>query len=84
MMELINPSEILDMAKRHDSLPDAPGIKIENENILAFAEELLGLFAARSIDIAQGRKTKEQIEGTYKCRCGICTECNWARTHERI
>jgi hypothetical protein len=82
ILKLIQPSEILDMAKRHDQLPDAPGIKIEDSNILDFADELLALYAARALDIAMGRKTIEQIQESYKCRCGKCCECNWARSHE--
>jgi hypothetical protein len=82
IQKLIQPSEILDMAKRHDKLPDARGITLENESILSFTDDLLGLIAARMADIEYGLKTVEQIENSYKCRCGKCSECNWARTHE--
>lgn len=82
IQKLIQPSEILDMAKRHDRLPDAKGITLENENILSFTDDLLGLISARMADIEYGLKTQEQIENSYLCSCGKCTECNWARTHE--
>jgi hypothetical protein len=82
LQKLIQPSEILDMAKRHDRLPDAKGITLENENILSFTDALLGLLACRLADIEYGLKTQEHIENGYKCRCGTCAECNWARTHE--
>ena len=82
IQKLIQPSEILDMAKRHDRLPDAKGITLENENILSFTDDLLGLISARMADIEYGLKTQEQIENSYGCRCGKCSECNWARSHE--
>jgi len=74
---LIEPHEILDMAKRHDTLPDAPGIKLEDSNILDFTDELLALFVERVV-----ARSGRGLTTANPCKCGVCQECNWARTHE--
>lgn len=58
LVKLIDPHEILDMAKRHDTLPDAPGITLCDSNILDFTDELLNLFVLRMADALFQRKAK--------------------------
>lgn len=58
LAKLIHPHEILDMAKRHDQLPDAPGITLTDSNILDFTDELLNLFVSRMADALFQHKAK--------------------------
>lgn len=58
LVKLIEPNEILDMAKRHDQLPDARGITLTDSNILDFTDELLNLFVLRMADALFQHKVK--------------------------
>jgi cell division protein FtsL len=63
--DLISGHEILDMAKRHDSLPDTLNIRLENSQILDFVHEFVPLFLSRLVD-AQLRKKVERLEKQIK------------------